>query len=111
MPRTAIGTGLVDYILPPQDMPEALRQYVGQPYWKRTLEKAPPADDGAEQLIRMLAAAAEPHKVRLPLLSQDHADPPHAAEDGAAALRSVRRLSRPVARRSRPNSERSIRIC
>jgi len=54
MPRSAIGTGLVDYVLPPKEMPEALVKYVEQPYLKRMLEKAPPAEEGAEQLIRIL---------------------------------------------------------
>ena len=32
MPRSAIATGLVDYVLPPEQMPEALLKYVRQPY-------------------------------------------------------------------------------
>ena len=32
MPRSAIATGLVDYILTPEQMPEALINYVRQPY-------------------------------------------------------------------------------
>jgi two-component system, chemotaxis family, CheB/CheR fusion protein len=32
MPRSAIATGLVDYVLPPNRMPEALLEYLGHPY-------------------------------------------------------------------------------
>ncbi len=35
MPRSAIATGLIDYILPPSQMPEALVQYVQHPFVKK----------------------------------------------------------------------------
>jgi two-component system CheB/CheR fusion protein len=37
MPRSAISTGLVDYILPPDEMPESLLEYT-----KRTIQRGPP---------------------------------------------------------------------
>jgi two-component system CheB/CheR fusion protein len=54
MPRSAIGTGLVDYVLPPKAMPKALLKYVEQPYLKRTLEEAPASEAGAEQIVHIL---------------------------------------------------------
>lgn len=35
MPRSSIATGLVDYILPPEKMPEELVKYIKHPYIKR----------------------------------------------------------------------------
>ncbi len=35
MPSSAIATGLVDYVLTPEKMPEALIKYVKQPYLSR----------------------------------------------------------------------------
>lgn len=43
MPRSAIATGLVDYILPPNDMPGQLLVYVERAFGKQVLKVAPPA--------------------------------------------------------------------
>lgn len=54
MPRSAIATGLVDFILPPEQMPDALVKYVRHPYVHGLLE--PAAEDASrEQLNRILA--------------------------------------------------------
>ena len=49
MPRNAIATGLVDYVLPPEKMPEALVKYARQPYLHPA--KALPAAEAAAELI------------------------------------------------------------
>ncbi|MGM0594065.1 MAG: chemotaxis protein CheB [Pseudomonadota bacterium] len=36
MPRSAIATGLVDYVLPPEEMPQQLISYVHHPYAKKS---------------------------------------------------------------------------
>lgn len=53
MPQNAINSGLVDYILPPEKMPEALIKYVQQPY----LHSPTPAlavEGAAEQIAPVL---------------------------------------------------------
>ena len=53
MPQSAINTGLVDYVLPPEKMPEALIKYARQPYL-RAPEPTPPAEAAAEQIAPVL---------------------------------------------------------
>ncbi len=56
MPRSAIGTGMVDFVLPPEDMPQALLKYVAHPYLKNHVKEIPAAAEGpSEQLNRILA--------------------------------------------------------
>lgn len=56
MPRSAVATGLVDYILPPEEMPEQLISYIQHPYSK----KSAPSDtllsdeDGVNRIFAML---------------------------------------------------------
>ena len=54
MPQSAIATGQVDYILPPDRMPNALLKYVKQPYLNHT-EEHPAAKAPPDQLHRILA--------------------------------------------------------
>lgn len=53
MPRSAIGTGLVDYVLPPDEMPEQLIPYVHRSFSKRIRETAEPQFIGAEMLQKI----------------------------------------------------------
>lgn len=53
MPRSAIDTGLVDYILAPEKMPDSLITYVGQPYL-RSSDTTPFAEDSATQIAPIL---------------------------------------------------------
>ncbi len=57
MPRSSISTGLVDYILPPSEMPEALHQFIKHPF----VEKAASTDailsgdeDGLSKILMTL---------------------------------------------------------
>ena len=43
MPRSAIATGLVDYVLPPTEMPAQLLAYVSHAFGKRPRQAAPPS--------------------------------------------------------------------
>ncbi len=43
MPRSAIATGLIDYVLPPEEMPAAIVAYVRQP-WLRESQKSEESD-------------------------------------------------------------------
>jgi two-component system, chemotaxis family, CheB/CheR fusion protein len=53
MPRSAITTGLVDYVLPPEQMPEALVKYMQHPYVHGLIEQSPEAGV-QEQMGRIL---------------------------------------------------------
>lgn len=54
MPRSAIATGLADYVLAPERMAEALVRYIHQPYiHTRTTDADPPSD--GEELDHILA--------------------------------------------------------
>jgi len=54
MPQSAIATGVVDYVLPPERMPDVLVKYVGHAYIKGAVE-APAADEAPDQLQSILA--------------------------------------------------------
>ena len=53
MPRSAIDTGLMDYVLPPEKMPEALLNYIRQPYLHPP-KPMPAAEAAAEQIAPVL---------------------------------------------------------
>jgi two-component system CheB/CheR fusion protein len=59
MPCSAIATGLVDYILPPQDMPQQLMTYVEHafgPGAKRVVVPVPAATDSLQKIFILLRA-------------------------------------------------------
>lgn len=63
MPRSVIGTGLVDFVLPPAEMPQRLLAYGAQAFAKRTsavAEEAPP-DELAMATIFVLLRAQTGH--------------------------------------------------
>ena len=56
MPRSAIGTGMVDYELPPAEMPAQLIAYVAQAFWKdnRPVEPKPEAENMLNKIFALL---------------------------------------------------------
>ena len=59
MPRSAIGTGLVDYELPPADMPAQIIAYVGRAFGRvpqPLTEPVPLAENGLRKIFRLLRA-------------------------------------------------------
>jgi two-component system CheB/CheR fusion protein len=56
MPQSAIATGLADYVLPAEQMPDALIKYVQHAYVNggTQIEKAPPAADHLPQVLALL---------------------------------------------------------
>ena len=48
MPRSAIATGLADYVLAPERMAEALVRYIHQPYIRAQTAEADPSSDSGE---------------------------------------------------------------
>jgi two-component system CheB/CheR fusion protein len=53
MPRNAIATGLVDYVLPPAEMPTQLLAYVAHAFGKIAREPAPTAPPGEDVLQKL----------------------------------------------------------
>jgi two-component system CheB/CheR fusion protein len=53
MPRSAIATGLVDFILPPAKMPAQLIAYAAHAFGKKFRRAAPPADKGEGSLKKI----------------------------------------------------------
>ena len=59
MPRSAIATGLVDYVLPAAEMPAQLIAYVAHAFGKTSLPVAPPApkaEDALKKIFLLLRA-------------------------------------------------------
>jgi len=54
MPRSAIATGLVDYVLPPAEMPAQLRMYVDHAFGRAPRPVPPPAAEAEGALKRIL---------------------------------------------------------
>ena len=59
MPRSALGTGLVDYVMPPQDMPQQLTTYVEHafgPGAERVVVPVPETTDSLQKIFILLRA-------------------------------------------------------
>jgi two-component system CheB/CheR fusion protein len=59
MPRSAIATGLVDYVLPPAEMPAQLIAYAAHVFGKTSLPASPPApkvEDALKKIFLLLRA-------------------------------------------------------
>ncbi len=54
MPLSAISTGVVDYVLPPEQMPAAIVNYIEQPYLHSTSEEVATAEKSSEILNQIL---------------------------------------------------------
>ena len=78
MPRSAIATGLVDYILPPAEMPAQLIAYVTQTFGKKP-HFAPKAESTMKKIFNLVK-----HQdwARLFQLQAEHNHPPHRAAYG-----------------------------
>lgn len=63
MPRNSIATGVVDYILPPQEMPEQLLSYIHHAIFKRSAQEteATPTSDSLLEKIFMLLRSRSGH--------------------------------------------------
>jgi two-component system CheB/CheR fusion protein len=60
MPRSAIATGLTDYVLPPAEMPAQLIAYAAHAFGKRPLPVSPPAPK-AENLLKKICILLRAH--------------------------------------------------
>ncbi len=54
MPQSAISTGMVDYVLPPEQMPATIVNYVGQPYLHSSSDELAAAEKSSEILNQIL---------------------------------------------------------
>jgi two-component system, chemotaxis family, CheB/CheR fusion protein len=81
MPRSAIATGMVDFVLPPADMPAQLLAYVRHAFDPARKVAAPP-------LVRV-RAAARADRTRLLAIQGNHAVAAHGATHGHAPARAA----------------------
>ncbi|MGK7654683.1 chemotaxis protein CheB [Roseovarius sp. B08] len=63
MPRSAVSTGLVDFVLPVAEMPERLKQFFQHPYLRESNEAETPLSqqtpDGYNEVLRLLRSQTE----------------------------------------------------
>ncbi len=62
MPRSAVATGLVDFILPPEEMPDQLLSYLKHPYVSKDASVSP-ALDNDDSLSRIFALLRDHNKI------------------------------------------------
>ena len=86
MPESAIATGLADYVLPAEQMPEALVKYVQHGHANRGRVVAA-VDEAPNYLQRVARPPARPHQARFPRLSQEDARPTAGTAHRAEPLR------------------------
>ena len=97
MPRSAIGTGVVDLVLPPDQMPSALLRLASHPYVRqpaKAVEEATPDD----QLHAAAGGRARTDQAGLQRLQKTDAAAPHLPPHGPASDRRPARLHRAIAR-------------
>ena len=79
MPASAVATGLVDYILPPEEMPAIVHQYVKRLTAAHGKGRAKLVDP--EAMDEILTLIPPPHGQRLRLLQDQHAGTAHRTPD------------------------------
>ena len=72
MPRSAIDTGIVDYQLPPAEMPAQLMAYLAQTSGSHSLGAGPASAKYASALKKNLCAAAHTDRTRLFAIQAEH---------------------------------------
>ena len=92
MPRSAIDTGLVDYVLPVEQMPEELIRYLQAPVPGGPGKDLPGGQTISELFPEDPDADPGQHQTRLHPLQADHHPPAHRAAHGRAQDRGHRRL-------------------
>jgi hypothetical protein len=80
MPRSAIATGLVDFVLPAAEMPAQLIAYVAHAFGKTSLPVSPQAPSPADALKKDLSPACAPKPVTT--FPNTNATPSSAASSG-----------------------------
>jgi two-component system CheB/CheR fusion protein len=80
MPKSAIDTGLVDYVLPPAEMPERLAEYFQHP--AAIENKAKRKKKTPDPLRQILSSLDHPHPSRFLPLQGKHLGSPHRTAHG-----------------------------
>ena len=93
MPRSAIATGLVDYVLPPAEMPAQLIAYVSHAFGKKPRPVSAPTAQGRRHAEEDLCPAARPDRPRFLPVQAEHPHPPDRAAHGPPPDRAAGRLS------------------
>jgi two-component system, chemotaxis family, CheB/CheR fusion protein len=101
MPSSAAATGLVDEVMPVQQMPERLLAYA-QHLGRIGDRKAPDGTRRGGAFDEDLNAAARPAWPRLQPVQGEHPGPAHPAPHASAADRQRARIHRPLAPRAGP---------
>jgi two-component system, chemotaxis family, CheB/CheR fusion protein len=57
MPRNAIATGMADYVLAPERIPEALIRYIRQPYVRNMANGVEPSSEDLDRILSLLQAS------------------------------------------------------
>jgi two-component system CheB/CheR fusion protein len=84
MPRSAFATGLVDYELPPAEMPAQPDGLRGHAFGKPPHNGQPGAAADRERAEEDFRPAARPDRARLFTVQAHHHPPPHRAAHGGA---------------------------
>ena len=92
MPRSAIATGLVDYVLPPAEMPAQLIAYVAHAFGKTPRPGLSPGSQGRRRDEEGLYPAARPDRPRFFAVQTKHDQPPRRAAHGGPPDRTVERV-------------------
>jgi two-component system CheB/CheR fusion protein len=92
MPRSAIATGLVDYQLPPAEMPAQLMAYAAHALGKLPCSSVPTTPRVESALKKIFILLAHRDRSRLFAIQIRHHLPPHRAAHGGAPDRSHRHL-------------------
>jgi len=71
MPRSALGTGMVDYELPPAEMPHQLISYVSQAFWK-TDRPMIPVPETENELYKIFVLLREGDRARFFRVQTEH---------------------------------------
>lgn len=88
MPRSAVATGIVDYVLPLKDIPQAVVRHVRHMHFRSAAPPDALAREQPDDLQAILPdAAAGPWPFRLSLLQEGHAGAADSASYGSAATR------------------------
>ena len=79
MPRSAIATGLVDYILPPDEMPGPAHCLCHSSLWKKTSKWSPRLKTAMKKIFNLLRVQTGHDFSHY---KQEHHHPPHGAAHG-----------------------------
>ena len=85
MPRSAIATGLVDYVLPPEQLPGQLLTYLKQPYIQTTGSHSLAGCASRRLAAQDLYPAAQPDRPRFFVVQTKDSRPPYRTAHGLAA--------------------------